>query len=237
MIDLLVMGVAPLLLDVRSAPCAKYKSFAQPEIIFEIVEKPIEYNYRNSRKALTARSKESIKEWLEKNKGHAWLSDNKARHSEFHTNGITRGGFNVRSNVQFMAKPYDKFGAYYCPLVTKAHITIEYSTEIYIASDFKKGTCEFNAIMEHELRHYETNKVVVRTIADRMKADTPEIIGFLQEQYVPKERVEENFELMREGFRDAIQVYSDEIISRMDEFNDHVDTPEEYRRVGNLCKK
>lgn len=237
MLDLLAVLAMPLLLDAKTGPCDKFKNYGKPDVVFEVVETPIEYNFSTSRKALTRMSQDSTKDWIAKHKGHAWLSSANGKHPELHTNGVTRGGYNVRIQMEFMAKPYDQYGVYYCPLVKKAHVTISYSSEIYIANDFKKGSCEFDEIMKHEMKHHDTNTVVVKTIAERMNADSAEIIGYMTSNYVPREQVERYFETMQDGLRDAINVYGEEMSGRMEEFNAHIDTPEEYRAVSMACKK
>jgi hypothetical protein len=237
MLEFLSLLAMPLFLEAKTGPCEKFKNYGKADIIFEVVQNPIEYNYRVSKKALTRMSEDSTKEWIQKHQGHAWLSSrSKGKQPELHTHGVTRGGYNVGIKMEFTAKPYDRYGVYYCPFVKKAHVTINYSSEIFVANDFKQGSCEFNEIMKHEMKHHDTNVTVVKTIADRMNADSTEIIRYMTRQYIPREQVEAYFETMKEGLRDAIQVYGQEMTDRMSEFNAHIDTPEEYVRVSKTCK-
>lgn len=225
----------PLMVDVQnSAGCAKYKNF-HTRIEYEVVQEPTQYIYHFSRRALTQQSQNSMEDWKKKHEGHSWLSG-LGKNTKWHVNGVNKGAMSVGTEVQLVAKPYDKYGVYYCPYVKSLKVTIKYSSEIFIASEIKKGTCRFNAVDEHELKHHTTNWTVVQTLGKRMEADTRKIIKYLESKYVRREKVQARFENIKQGIRDALHVYGEEIFDRMDEFNEHVDTPDEYRRVSQMCK-
>lgn len=225
----------PLMVNAENkAGCSNYKNF-HSAIEYEVIQEPTQYVYTSSRKALTQQSQGSMEEWKKKHEGHAWLSS-VGKNTKWHTNGVNKGSMSVGTEVELVAKPYDKYGIYYCPYVKRLKVIIKYSSEIFIASEIKKGTCRFDAVMEHELRHHHTNWTVVQTLAKRMEADTNKIIKYLERKYIRREKVQAGFENIKLGVKDALHVYGEEIFSRMDEFNDHVDTPDEYRRVAKMCR-
>lgn len=237
MIPLKLLLVAPFLLNVQSEArggCLKFKNYAT-EIDFKFVSAPIKYDFLRTRKTLTNAALDRTKNWLDKNKGHRWVSG-AGDYRKWHTNGVTEGSMRVRSEAELVALPYDRYGAYYCPYVKRLKIRVHYASVIKIAREIKKGTCEFNAVMEHELKHHDANLAVTKTLARRMKADLPEMIDYMESKYIARGDVPATFQIIKEGLGDALQVYGEEISSRMTEFNGHIDTPGEYRRVAQTCQ-
>lgn len=237
MIPLKVLLAAPFFLPVQGGEatggCLKYKNYGT-ELNFKIEAEPIKYNFRSSRKALTAQSRERTKSWVDKHQGHEWVSGS-GDYSKWHTNGVTKGSMRVETRAELVAMPYDRYGAYYCPYVKSLDVTVYYKSEIAIASEIKEGTCEFAKVMEHEMKHHNANTTVVEILARQMELDAPKMIDFMEERYVSRDKAKETFKLMKEGLRDAMNIYGGEISERMKEFNGHIDTPEEYRTVSLAC--
>ena len=212
--------------------CAKRKPI-RTQIIYNVNIKPTRYIYTHTEKMLTDMSSVS-NDWYEKNKQHAWVS--RTQEADWHTQGLTKGSVSMSTNANYIAKPYDRYGMYYCPYIKQLNVDINYGSEIYVARKYKKGTCKFKEIYDHELRHHDTNVTIVEMLAKRMEADTPEIIAFMEGRYIPKEKVDTSFEKLSEGIKDALTIYLDEIMSKKDEFNALIDTPEEYKRLSEVCR-
>lgn len=223
--------IAPLLLGVKTQGCLDHKKF-HTQIEYNLINEPIKFNFHHTRAMLTNRTQESMAEWKQKNIGNAWVTPD----SKIHTNGLAVGGMRLETEYEMVAKPYDMYGAYYCPYVRKIKVNVFHSTEIFIASEIKKGTCEFDAVMEHEFKHHDTNWTVVQTLAKRMEADTPRIIAYLERRYVSVDDIQKGFQVIRDGISDALDVYAQEMSLRKEEFNDLVDTPQEYTRVSEMCE-
>ncbi|NCT40714.1 MAG: hypothetical protein GW778_03515 [Alphaproteobacteria bacterium] len=208
----------------KATGCASHKNF-RSQILFDIQIAPTIYNHRMNRKSLTIEGRQRIKNWRKQHENNAWVSG--TDDSNWHTQGVTRGGVSMTTNTDLIAKPYDKYGIYYCPYVKKILVTIKYGSEIFIAKDHKKGTCEYNEILAHEERHHETNVTVVETLAMRMEADMPRLIAMMENRYVQKGSVQDEFEKLKQSMSDALDIYLEEITIRKKEFNALVDTPQE----------
>lgn len=236
MISLTVLLAAPLLIQAQEGGgCLKYKNYST-DIDFELVSEPVRFIYTTPRDSLTGQSQERTREWLKKHKGNRWISG-ATDHKSWHTNGITSGSMRVESSAQLLAMPYDRYGAYYCPYVKSLKIRVYYESEISIAKELKRGSCEFDAVMHHEMKHHAANEAVAQTIAKRMRTDLPEMLDIMESRYVRRSDVDASFEMMKESLSDILKVYSGEMSERMREFNGHIDTPEEYRAVAGACKK
>jgi len=237
MLPLKTILAATLLLPIADeAPvrkgCAAKKPF-NTEIVFNVDLPQPKYNQSMTREQLTNADGQAkiLEEWKTEHEDHAWAS------KDLSVEGVARGGSGVMTRTQMIGRAYDRFGKYYCPYVKKVEINIIYNTQIFIAKERQKGTCEFNATMDHEMRHHEANVGAVKDILTQLKKDLPSMIAFMEKKYIPKHEVQEKFDAIQIGLRDAIEIYGDQIGHEMDKRNKPIDSPEEYERVSNLCPR
>ncbi|MFK7840612.1 MAG: hypothetical protein AB8B83_09830 [Bdellovibrionales bacterium] len=213
--------------------CAKKKNF-RSLVDFEVIVKPTRYDHRRTSEYLTNQGRERLKEWRTKHEHNVWVSGSDA--SDWHTQGVNRGSVSLRTNADLVAKPYDKYGIYYCPYVRRVTVKILYQSEIFIAKEIQKGSCDYRETLAHEEEHHDVNVTVVNTIAKRMEADMPKLIRMMEGRYLSKGQVDQGFEKLKQGISDALKIYLEEISLRRDEFNSLVDTPEEYKRLSTVCR-
>ena len=223
----------PYILPAQTSYCDARKKF-RTAVNYEFVIQPTDFVYTMPRAYLTHQGRKRMKDWVAKNRGHAWISG-MGGNPKMHVEGVNTGSLRVESNVELIAEPYDRYGVYYCPYVRKLDVRVIYHSEIAIAREIKRGTCKFNAVMEHEMRHHDTNVTVAETLVKRMEADTPAIIDTLERYYVSVDDVQARYKDMMQGVQEALNIYAEEISSRHEEFNAYVDSPEEYKRVSELC--
>lgn len=110
-----------------------------------------------------------------------------------------------------------------------------FRTRIVIPNNFKKGGCRFNTILEHELRHYNTNRTVAEEFVKKLYRDMPTIISEIEnmQPYVIGAKVPETVETLKARIQDAIEVYLFEGMTReLSKRNGLIDTPEEYASSG-----
>lgn len=209
--------------------CQKAKDF-QSEL-HVIVDMPdIEYDLKKSKKFLTNNQKEALKEWQSKQEDIVWASSDRLE-----VDGLARGGVGVETEVRLIAKPYDRYGNYYCPYIERLTVKFFYKSTIFIASEYKEGGCDFNATREHELKHHDANVGSVRDVVAKFKQDLPKMVSYMERRYIKKDDVGAKFSQMKKSIRDAFEVYSDVIVKEMTKRNDLIDTPTEYERVMALC--
>jgi hypothetical protein len=208
--------------------CAAKKPFnTQIEINLDIPE--TRYKFDVPGKKLTEDQQELTTKWKSEHEDHVWASQ------DLSVEGLARGGMGIMSSSRFVGMPYDSYGLYYCPYVKKLTINVHYNTLIFVAREHKKETCRFNAIMDHENRHHETNVQAVKDVMVRLNKDLPEIIAYMEKHYVPRAQVENSFSVLSDGLNDALKVYSAYMLAEMSKRNAPIDSPEEYQRVDSLC--
>lgn len=186
------------------------------------------FDFSQSRKQLNSDRKEAHEEWLKKNGMQTvWSAD------RMETMGLASGGWGLVSQYRAVAKPYDSYGTAYCPYFSVIELNMMYRTIISIPKDFKKGGCVFNIIMEHEMRHHETNMAVAREVVARLEKDLPTIIAEIETSgsYVPRNRVDARFQFLQDSLEGAIDIYLQENMkAEMRRRNEKIDSPEEYER-------
>ncbi len=229
-----ILLALPLLVPVQTSVCDAHKDF-RTAVNYELIIEPTTVHSRYSRKHLTRNGAARMKEWVKRHKGHAWLSS-MGGNPKMHVNGTNTGKMSIESRVSMVARPFDRYGVYYCPYVKSLDVKVYYKSDIAMAREIPQGSCKYDAVLQHELKHHDTNVTVLNTLIKRMEADTPAIIDVLERFYVEREGVEARFDVIKKGVRDALDIYGEEMSNRREEFNSHVDSPDEYKRVSEMCR-
>lgn len=226
-----ILLAAPLLLPIaaKKPPGCKADKPFKTEIVINLNIPDTRYNYQLSMAQLTQEQTETTKKWQNKQEDHVWAS------ADLMVDGLARGGVGVEQQTHFLAKPYDRYGRYYCPYVKKIVIDVNYNSRIFIASDRKQGSCEFFAVLDHEHKHHNANVTVVKNVVERLKKDLPTILRDLERGYVPRSEVDGGFNNLQEGLTDMMKVYSAYMFENMEKENEPIDTPAEYERVHAAC--
>ena len=214
--------------------CAKIKNFVTPSKINLETPPPFIEQKRN-RVQLNSNQGSVHEAWLKQNNMQTvWKAQ------EMETLGQAAGGWGMMSLIRATAKPYDTYGTAYCPYFGPVELNMIYRTIISIPNDFKPGTCAYNLILQHELRHHETNVAVAREIVARLEKDLPTIITEVENSgsYVTRSQVDPRFKYMQESLEGAAHVYlNDSMQKEMQRRNMLIDTPDEYKRADAAMKK
>jgi hypothetical protein len=78
----------------------------------------------------------------------------------FSVNGITVDQTTPKYEISYEATVDGETGSV-CLRVEHVGITIEYSPQIYIASEYRPGTCRYNQTVMHESRHVDSHVITV----------------------------------------------------------------------------
>lgn len=232
MIPLPVLLASALLIPVGATGdrngCQKNKPFnTKININLEIPDTT--YNHKLSVKKLTKNDEKHMAEWKNANVDHVWASQ------ELFVLGQARGAMGVQTRSRFMGKAYDRYGIYFCPYVRELNIDVFYHTQIFVGSELKKGTCQFDLTLDHEVWHHETNVRAVQDVLAKLKKELPQIIAYMERRYVPRSEMEKGFESLSVGLSDAIEIYGDHMYKEVQKRNTPIDSPENYERESRLC--
>lgn len=123
-----------------------------------------------------------------------------------------------------------------CIQIRKMDLTMHLLETIYVASEYPRGTCEFRAVLEHEFKHAQVDRQLLRRWEPRVIRAALAVLREAGTIYVETERqikseINRLMELIKMRLNEEMNVLS---IQR-DRYQDLVDTPSEYRRVHNQC--
>lgn len=218
----------PVNFDGKKIGCRHYKPF-ETKVKINVDIPDIRYNLKTSRRDLTNFRKGDLEQWKKDNDDHVWAS------KHLSVEGLAVGAMGINTRAQFIGKPYDRYGQYYCPFIKAIEVNVHYNTQIFIASDIPRKSCEFKVTHDHELEHHEINVSTVNEITEKLKQDMPEIIAYMERRYIPRSAVKNNFKKQQQSISDALKIYSEEMYNRMSVRNDKIDSPEEYQRLSKIC--
>ena len=124
-----------------------------------------------------------------------------------------------------------------CVAVDKMHINFRARPFVFVSKEFPRGSCEFNAVLNHENKHVSTLKKVQRKYAQDFKKyvyDTilqvkPVKISSPGQLAAAQKKIEKQVNARLES-------YIEEIGYDLAREQTKVDSPSEYERVHNLCE-
>lgn len=102
---------------------------------------------------------------------------------------------------------------------------------VYVAKEFPRGTCAFNEILNHELRHVKANQSQAVDAARRFQAEMHEAFGqtiYYGEQSSLTAQLDR---VMTDGWIARMR----DQLSLGDQAHAAIDTAEEYARMGTVC--
>ena len=142
---------------------------------------------------------------------------------------VVRNEFDIKAKVSMINLPDGRV----C-LRPGFDITIQLNPQkVYVANEFNQGTCAFNQIINHELRHVKVNQshaeVIAKTYEREMqKAFANKVYYGSQKTLVPA--------LIKVIKDDWLPHLGDEI-KKAETLHRRIDTEQEYRRMGTVCNQ
>lgn len=153
-----------------------------------------------------------------------------ASHGRHVTLGLTESKFYTRATFSGRLME-DRLTRTAC---MRPSIDIEISVgpqTISIASEFPQGTCSFNAIMEHELRHARTNQSIAESIGSRLRQAIVQAYGqqiFYGDASSLQSGIIQNIE-------SEWLTWASREADEGNALHAQIDTPDEYARMRTVC--
>lgn len=216
---------------VRAEPSACEKIKPRPSVININLETPDPYyDLDRSLAYLNSDGGKGAEEWLKKNNmQNIWSSKHMT------TAGRAAGGWGAYYQYRMDAQPVDSYWAYGCLFIEEINVEMMFRTIIQIPVEYPEGSCEFNFINEHELKHFQVNRDVAQKTAERLRKDMPEIIRILEQQHIGSDQLKVKAEEFKAGIKEMVDVYFQQVMAEeMERLNGLVDSPEEYAKSGEL---
>lgn len=126
-----------------------------------------------------------------------------------------------------------------CVRLKKIEVTFYAKPEIHIASNFKRSTCEYNAVLTHEQQHIRILRKFVREYSPKVKKEITRIAAQIKPSVGPisKTQIEAAQNDIQKQFMSKIEAYNNKIMPILAKRQKAFDSPQEYVRVAAKCKK
>ncbi len=126
-----------------------------------------------------------------------------------------------------------------CVMLKQIEITLTISPTIYIASDFQDQTCWFREIFEHESKHVETDRALIKKYQARI-TDGLNMMLMMPSDYasgwIETSAVEGAQYDMQAGIENALEVLFNTMMRERAEMQREVDSVHEYNRIARACR-
>lgn len=150
--------------------------------------------------------------------------------------GVTASNLRAGTSTRYGHRPLEGEGT--CFWVDRIEVTLRYQAlDIYIASDYAPGSCQYQAILSHENKH--------AAVAQSQLDDYVQVIrSVLTSLAIPKPlepRLVGSVSAAQEQTQATIQTLLQPVLSQlrksMEKAQKQIDTAAEYRRVETQCPK
>lgn len=155
---------------------------------------------------------------------------------ESHIEGLTKGSIKLSGQYEFATETYPAVNQA-CLYVSKVRIEINLEPTVYIAREYAKGTCHYNAVMGHEKKHIDADRFVVNKytkILVKAVNNTLKHIGYAQGPFSAAQlpAVQKKIDTIVSS---VISQYSENMINERNRLQSKIDTIQEYARVDKMC--
>lgn len=151
---------------------------------------------------------------------------------EMLNNGLTRTkyGTNMGFELQYAELKSGKV----CAALRTVDATFGYAEiTVFIARKYKKGSCQYRTVLQHENTHVAIHRKYLTKYADRMRRRLTTTANKAGVIFAPS--VRQAKETFRKRLEKAIDQMTEEFSRELDAANARIDTPENYRRENKRC--
>ena len=194
----------------------RFCAFEQPKLIVKMAKKPTYYIRSKSARDLTEMH-------LGRESGNSRI--------------LGLGGGELWYKLEMKHESMSR-GGRACTGIKAVKVTFYGIPQVHIASNFKRGTCEYRAVLEHEQKHIRTMLRFMREYAPKFKKQAKRIRNSTRYQIgpIPEYKIEDAQQELYNLYDQQLTNYMVSIYPVLRSRQQAVDTPEEYARVHAKCK-
>lgn len=121
-----------------------------------------------------------------------------------------------------------------CAQITSLEVTYGFTdTVVYIAHEFERGSCGYQEVLEHELRHVSVDQAIMDEYLPQLQTMVEGIVDNLGPTKVRS--VEEANNYYETSLNRQMNQLNASLAATHGQKQAQVDTPEEYRRISKVC--
>lgn len=147
--------------------------------------------------------------------------------------GTTQSGLELRWSISYRVRNWKNA---YCFWVARADVEISYhQLDINIASEYEPGSCEYDAVLDHEYEHVEVAQKIMRPYSQRITAALTSLAIPTAHQPSVANSPEDAREEVEAVFRQTLTPVREKINRALEVNQAVVDSKENYRRTWRRC--
>jgi len=122
----------------------------------------------------------------------------------------------------------------YCVYLTNVDVDFGWRRmQVYIASEFQPGSCEYNSVLDHENQHVSINNAVLKEFAPRFRAEVERILR--TQQPVFSRNAEAGMDLALKAVNSGMSQMLSQFQNALAARNAPLDSASNYDATGKLC--
>ncbi len=152
----------------------------------------------------------------------------------FITSGFTRGVYSTGYSFSFESAPRKGGGACVTLKEVKGRINYE-SLTVFVARDYKKGSCQYKVVLDHEMEHVAIFRKVFNKHVPRIRRKMEVVARSMRPFWVS--RVERAGKEMEKRLNAALKPLVNAMEREKVKKNAAIDTETNYRKITARCRK
>ena len=122
--------------------------------------------------------------------------------------------------------------------MNKIDVKIYFSPKIYIVKEYTKGSCEHDAVLEHEKKHLKITQLVLNKYTERISKTLALAVNKYGTTYgpVPVEQTKDTYEHLKNYYAGIVRDEEQRMYDELQELHQQLDSKEEYDRVAKMCR-
>lgn len=151
--------------------------------------------------------------------------------------GLMSGSIQVQHQVSFMHETYEQLGKG-CIYIRTVEVKVHIEPTIYIAKEHPRGTCYHNAVMTHERKHVNEDRLIVNKYSNLIGKALVELVDSNGPAFGPYDletlpKVQKN---IQKSLTKIVKKYNDQMNLERQRRQQAIDSLEEYESIGKNCK-
>lgn len=147
--------------------------------------------------------------------------------------GLTTGPVSARYRTRVQIRKLQHGGFCVWPVVVKVTVGFETLT-VYLDRKYQKGSCEYEAILAHEMEHVRHNRDAVTRYLPQLRRQVAQLLRAkpaMQVLGVERQARDAYLLYIKRRLGPSLRA----IAAARDRGNDAIDTPESYRTIADKC--
>ena len=151
--------------------------------------------------------------------------------------GLMSGFIQLKSKVAFMTETHQYLGRG-CVFLKSVDVEINIDPTIFIAKEFPKGGCMHSAILAHEFKHIDADRLIVNKYTNIIGKALGDVIDARGSTYGPmkKNRMAGIQRDVQEALHNVVRTMNRVMNEERRKRQQAIDNLEEYESIGKRCK-